>query len=1046
MLNTADLDAAVQVYTVTEQAAAGFDLSSLRCTEGLDNETPKRHRHRGTLGSVRRVIARPLLLLLFILLPALGLTPSATATPTAFAPGSLIIPMDATSQNFGMWKAYGLVYKLLLNGVPVHWAIGNPKVPDTYTGTDFTSGSATVQRLGTATTVSPYTYTGGPFIIDSANAAAAQSIINAWWAGNTNQPVIHQITAGTVTANVDLVLRSAPRIALESINAGIAIAYFNAAGIPDGSGRVWTTTSPNILNVGLIGCNSSSASTCPATLGDSALFQPGVCSARKYDVFVTPHNSGYSTSTTDPTNVGTQAYAELDNFVAQGGGWLALCHSILSNENNIAAFYALSPSGATASVRALFKSPVGGGFLTQNGFPVISNKGGSWVVDEPGLPVAQAAATTVANGLPGGSVQTWPSPFNAPTVAGAPAYWSQTEEVAHFDAAGVKYDHVLNGVYHDGNGQGKLTFIGGHSFSTSLPYASNSEGPYLRLFYNALFFNGAAVAKMTLEPSVPGVPQGTATPVQLVFKNAGASVATNVGINGGVTITLAAGVRFVDMATGPAPAVTLGGGGTTILTWGGLGDIAAGATALAINTSITLSVVGATQVATIAAKYGDVFAQSFAENGCTALAVNPTPGAAITKTPLLIGPVNVGDIVTWSLPYSNPGAANLLSPFIEDILPSAFAYVSATPAPTFVVPVAGGTKLRWNLATLPPAGSGSITLRAAVQTATGQPFTNNVTLSGTDATGTVFSATSSSLVSVNPPQAQIDKTVSPTGTVATGATLTYTLRPSSPGPTLLTDLRFFDAPPANTTYVNGSANQGGVFGAYAPIPATQGVDTGPDPQTTMDLTYSTPSPFTQAIGSTVTVTMALRNLAASTGPITNVTASLTPSDGQSSCDPLSAQPVASIPNNNTPVNITFTCTIATYGEISWDGNASGTFLAAEYGFPTATSATLFGVATATGTNVVKWTGMTTDTSTAAIPSVSFAPGTAPGLFAFDGGTAVWERYDVQLNAWVKSPAGLAANLPGNTAAGAPWCTTARATTTASFTHSRAQPARSGATS
>jgi hypothetical protein len=125
---------------------------------------------------------------LLVLIAALGLAPCATATPTTFAPGSLIIPMDTTSQNFGMWKAYGLVYKLLQNGVPVSWAIGNPKTPNAYTGTDFTSGAATIQRLGTATTVSPYTYTGGPFIIDSADSAAAQTIITAWWAATRISP------------------------------------------------------------------------------------------------------------------------------------------------------------------------------------------------------------------------------------------------------------------------------------------------------------------------------------------------------------------------------------------------------------------------------------------------------------------------------------------------------------------------------------------------------------------------------------------------------------------------------------------------------------------------------------------------------------------------------------------------------------------------------------------------------------------------------------------------------------------------------------------
>jgi hypothetical protein len=40
-----------------------------------------------------------------------------------FATGSLIIPMDIDFQDNGMFLAYGLVYQLLLNGVPVSWVI-----------------------------------------------------------------------------------------------------------------------------------------------------------------------------------------------------------------------------------------------------------------------------------------------------------------------------------------------------------------------------------------------------------------------------------------------------------------------------------------------------------------------------------------------------------------------------------------------------------------------------------------------------------------------------------------------------------------------------------------------------------------------------------------------------------------------------------------------------------------------------------------------------------------------------------------------------------
>ena len=33
----------------------------------------------------------------------------------------LIIPMDTVYQNLGMWKAYGLVYRLLDNNIPINW-------------------------------------------------------------------------------------------------------------------------------------------------------------------------------------------------------------------------------------------------------------------------------------------------------------------------------------------------------------------------------------------------------------------------------------------------------------------------------------------------------------------------------------------------------------------------------------------------------------------------------------------------------------------------------------------------------------------------------------------------------------------------------------------------------------------------------------------------------------------------------------------------------------------------------------------------------------
>src|SRR5262249_40413680 len=247
---------------------------------------------------------------------------------------------------------------------------------------------------------------------------------------------------------------------------------------------------------------------------------------------------------------------------------------------------------------------------------------------------------------------------------------------------------------------------------TSLPYSRNTEAPYLRFFYNALFFNGSAVASMALQPSVSTVSQGTATPVQLRFRNTGASTATNVGAVGGVTITLKPQVTYVSTVVGPSPTVTAGSGGTTILTWGNLGNIPGGTNALVINTTVKYPATGSQEMASIVGTYGDNFDEVFTNKSCTAILVNPAPAPAITKTPAAVGPVTVGSTVIWTLAFSNPGSAGLVNPAVDDILPDGLQFLSATPAPTFTAPESGGrTRVHWTLASpLAAGGTGTITL------------------------------------------------------------------------------------------------------------------------------------------------------------------------------------------------------------------------------------------------------------------------------------------------------------------------------------------------
>src|ERR1041385_8575327 len=160
-----------------------------------------------------------------------------TASADTFAPGTLIVPMDTTYQDNGTLKAFGLAYRLLSNGVPVRWVIKTGKA---HLGVDFTASAVDIK---TNATITAYGYRGGPFVVDSADAAAALPIIQAWQTANPSVTV-HRAT-GSFSGNVARYLVAAPRTAIHADgNENIAISYLNAAGIPDSNGQAWPAASP----------------------------------------------------------------------------------------------------------------------------------------------------------------------------------------------------------------------------------------------------------------------------------------------------------------------------------------------------------------------------------------------------------------------------------------------------------------------------------------------------------------------------------------------------------------------------------------------------------------------------------------------------------------------------------------------------------------------------------------------------------------------------------------------------------------------------------
>ena len=922
-----------------------------------------------------------------VLIGLSGASTAPAAPPASFAAGSLIIPMDtdtsgnhtAFNQNSGMWKSYGLVYKLLQNGIPVHWAILETK--SLTTNIDFTVTTVKDKRTGTG--LSSWDYRGGPFLIDSANAAAALPIITAWWAANGNLPNVHEALA-SFSADVNIILRSPPRIANESINAGISIGYFNTAGIPDLNGNPWSTSSPNILD--------------EAEIAAGGLFAQGsVCLQRKYDVFVTPHNSGYAYSLSDPTNLGTKTYSQLDTFVHQGGGWTALCHSVLSNENFIRD---LTVNGS-AAVKALFKTslPGGqpGGFLTSSGFTSIDNTGGLWTVDSLAakLPVAQVVPTAVAQALPGGSVQTWPSTGNP----GAPAYYPETERVGYFEAGAIDHDNIIAGTYHNGTGLGKLTYIGGHSFSTAVPYSGNFEAPYLRAFYNSLFFNGSAVAKLDLTFSPTTFPQNGTGLLTAKIVNTGASTATNVA---NARVTLAPGFTYVATTSGP-PAVVTGVPLTgETLTWSSLGPVAGGATPVTFTVSVGASIsgtAGAKQFGQFHAEYGDVFGEGFTADVCRDLTVSPTPAPSLTKTPSSQGPVSAGSSVTWTLTYGNTGAEQLLNTVLQDTLPPGFTYVTSSSTPSLgaatVIPAPSGTIVRWNVGTItantPTAGTVTLTARAgAVTSGTGDPlqqtFTNRGTLKGKDVGGNEYSADASATVVVQALDLTLGKSVNKTFLTTLPDTVTYTLTPGSSSGDLLENVRVIDPYPAGLTAPPVSVGQGGSFGAYVPIAAVPGTDPGPP---VLDTAITVGSNFVIQGGS-VSVTL---NVKSSTAISTVSPTDLAVSGGTATCTgPIPAS--ANVPAGGAGVNFAWSCTLNDLGEYIFGAGADD--VGATTSWPDASSASVLS-APGGGPSVVAWNlGSNTD----GVPGETLTSGYTAGVYGFRGATQkTFQKYGSSSNAW-----------------------------------------------
>lgn len=384
---------------------------------------------------------RPHLVVPTALVASLLCARPASADP--FEDGALIVPMDTTYQDMGIFLAYGLVYELLRNGVPVRWAIASGKNKD---DVDFT---ATAEDVITNDPIVAYGYRGGPWIVDAADADAAMPIVMDYLATHPSV-VVHRATE-PFEAEIARYLVVAPTIAMVADgNQKIARKYMQAANIPDSVlDATWPDTSPDMLDPDELAGPTDTNHT------DGMLFDedgdPVYCQLMSM-------HWGVKDAEQNP-----EVVAEVRAYLNNPVHFFAECQAVNAFEN-------LDPHGF---------------FLTPNGF-LFADRPDQVEFHHQDSPYAQihgpfqtVGGSEPAYSLPPGDAYK-AGGVTMITEAGTPEGQGDVWMTGYLDGA-CPPDEPECGAF------GKVSYLGGHEYSVQVPLSANPDAQGARLFLNSLF-------------------------------------------------------------------------------------------------------------------------------------------------------------------------------------------------------------------------------------------------------------------------------------------------------------------------------------------------------------------------------------------------------------------------------------------------------------------------------------------------------------------------------------------------------------------------------